>query len=300
MLESSSSKRLAADGDKTCESPDVSSSLSIVLSPSLLLHCRCTCSTCCTIVDGPCLFFLFEVPLVPSECCVAKSNDFTQTARSASFTHSQENFKKKAAGVSCRMARQMAHLIHILRTLADVRWAQLRPSIFFLLEARESSSHANLFKSEMMVPKKVLLEAKKKTAPLALLLGTLEPRQGKGGLAKTSLAMIPTWCQACQEWRRSRLLRFFTGPCLGAARASGVHELDPLLQCRVCCFPSAPAPSRQGPRSHACELPLCLGGRLDEANRVVPAFFNLSPGPQPSGSTIGIGQNCASKPHVQR
>ena len=109
----------------------------------------------------PSLGFLFEGPDVPNECCVAESNDFTETARSAPLTHSQENYKKEAAEVSCRMARQLAHLVHVLRTLADVRWAQLRPTIL-LLETRESSSHANLFLSEMIAPTRVLLEAKKK------------------------------------------------------------------------------------------------------------------------------------------
>ena len=59
-------------------------SLSIVLSPSLLLHCRCTCSTCCTFVDRPCLVFCLR-------CAVSqKSKDFTQTARSTSFALSRE------------------------------------------------------------------------------------------------------------------------------------------------------------------------------------------------------------------
>ena len=176
--------------------------------------------------------------------------------------------------MSCRTLRQMAHLIHVLRTLADVRWAQLRPSIFWL-EARESSSHANLFKSEMMVPKKVLLEAKK-TATLALLLGTLEPRQRKGGLSKNVLNDDPNI--GAKPAKSGDVL----GSCVSSPAPSRERPGQDVCtswihcsQCRALLYSFSSSAFTSRPRSHACELPLWLLGRLDEANTVASALFNF-------------------------
>ena len=155
-------------------------------------------------------------------------------------------------------------------TLADVRWAQLRPSIF-LLETRQSS-HANLFK--MMVPKGTA--GGKKTATLALLLGTLETRQRKGGLSRNVLCDDPNI--GAKPARSGEVL----GPCVSSpARARDPPGQDVCTssihcsRCRALLLSFSSSAFTSKPQEPCLRTSTLFGWRLDEANRVVPALFNF-------------------------
>ena len=123
----------------------------------------------------------------------------------------------------------------------------------------------------------------------------------KGGLSKNEISDDPNIGAKPAKSGGFSALVFLHRPLLESGPGKMCARAGSIARSAVpCCFPSAPAPSRQGSRAMPANFHSVWVGDLMKPTESYQPSSILSPGPLTSGSTVEIGQNCASKTNVQR